>query len=469
MRHVSKHGVRHRTFGRGGTHEDGQGGLREGRWRRTAALAGLTTALGAAGMGAFSATALAGTGAPSGSCAVLHYGSTGRAVAYVQRVVGTTPDGDFGPLTRAAVSAFQRAHRLGITGEVDQQTWAALPRTVEIAGCGAPVSGATQNCPQLTYGSTGIAVAVLQGAVGAATDGDFGPLTRAALESAQGRLHLPVTGTATPATWSRLHLVGTPACTAATTAATPSPAPSPSKPPTTSSKTTSHAPSDAAAQAAVRARVLSELATLAREPASAHSPVAWSALAFAVSQRGKPYQWGGTGPAGYDCSGLVLASYRAAGINLLRTAAQQYTTGAMVPLTQLQPGDILFWASDLTKPSTIYHDALYVGGGKLIHAPYTGTVVQEQQIFSQDLMPMAVRPATLLHLPLAEGAWDWSVVQLQEDLTAAGHPLVADGAFGPLTAGAVRAAQSAARLPVTGVVDQATWSAIAAAAQAKRG
>jgi peptidoglycan DL-endopeptidase CwlO len=71
------------------------------------------------------------------------------------------------------------------------------------------------------------------------------------------------------------------------------------------------------------------------------------AVQFALSQVGKPYVYGAAGPYGYDCSGLALASWRAAGVELPRTAAAQYYAGSHVPLGQLQPGDLIFWASDV--------------------------------------------------------------------------------------------------------------------------
>ena len=136
----------------------------------------------------------------------------------------------------------------------------------------------------------------------------------------------------------------------------------------------------AAAQTA--ATQAASLAGLAGLPTNlAMSPVAATALASARAQLGKPYVWGATGPASFDCSGLTGWAYAAAGIRLPRTAAQQYAAGPHVGLADLAPGDLLFWASDLRNPETIHHEALYLGGGQMLAAPHTGDVVKVQPVY----------------------------------------------------------------------------------------
>lgn len=99
-----------------------------------------------------------------------------------------------------------------------------------------------------------------------------------------------------------------------------------------------------------------------------------TALGFATAQLGAPYRWGGTGPDGYDCSGLVQAAYRAAGVDLPRVAQAQYDAGPPVgPATPPLPGDLVFFGSS---PGDVTHVGLYVGGGEMIDAPHTGTVVR---------------------------------------------------------------------------------------------
>ena len=118
------------------------------------------------------------------------------------------------------------------------------------------------------------------------------------------------------------------------------------------------------------------------------------AVLFALSQLGKPYIWGGNGPNGYDCSGLALASWKSAGVTFARVANDQYhTAGPAVPLAALQAGDLVFWGSNLADWTTVYHTALYVGGGGIVES--TGDHVQTNSLDQwglDDLMPNGVRP-----------------------------------------------------------------------------
>ncbi len=95
------------------------------------------------------------------------------------------------------------------------------------------------------------------------------------------------------------------------------------------------------------------------------------ALAFAKSQLGKPYRFGAVGPGSYDCSGLTLAAWKAAGVSLSRTSQTQFHDGTAVDRADLQPGDLVFYY-----PGSISHVAMYVGNGMIIHAPRPGTVVR---------------------------------------------------------------------------------------------
>jgi cell wall-associated NlpC family hydrolase len=111
------------------------------------------------------------------------------------------------------------------------------------------------------------------------------------------------------------------------------------------------------------------------------STVGGAALAAADALSGAPYQWGGNGPGSYDCSGLTKAAYATVGIRLPRTAAEQYQSGPHVPLSQLAPGDLLFWASDPNNPATIEHVAIYAGNGQMMSADHTGDVVRLQPVW----------------------------------------------------------------------------------------
>jgi len=97
-----------------------------------------------------------------------------------------------------------------------------------------------------------------------------------------------------------------------------------------------------------------------------------TAIAFAQQQLGKPYLWGGTGPDAFDCSGLVMMAYRAAGINILRTSEQQWASEQRVPASQVQPGDLVFFAGADGTPTDPGHVGLVIGGGKMIEAYATG-------------------------------------------------------------------------------------------------
>jgi cell wall-associated NlpC family hydrolase len=97
------------------------------------------------------------------------------------------------------------------------------------------------------------------------------------------------------------------------------------------------------------------------------SAAAASAIAFAESHVGDAYVYGGNGPNAWDCSGLVQAAYAQAGVNLPRTAADQASTTTIIPVSQAQPGDLLFWSND-GSAGGVYHVALYVGNGRFVEA-----------------------------------------------------------------------------------------------------
>ncbi len=97
-----------------------------------------------------------------------------------------------------------------------------------------------------------------------------------------------------------------------------------------------------------------------------------AAIGFAEAQLGKPYLWGGTGPDAFDCSGLVMMAYRAAGISLARTSEQQWATEPKVPASQVQPGDLVFFAGSDGTVTSPGHVGLVIGNGKMIEAYATG-------------------------------------------------------------------------------------------------
>ena len=135
-----------------------------------------------------------------------------------------------------------------------------------------------------------------------------------------------------------------------------------------------------AALAAKRATIEAQIAALSalREHAWPRTPAvdryvpayqegpAGVAVRFAYAQIGRPYQYGAAGPGGYDCSGLVMAAWRAAGVGLPHNAALMWRSVAHVSRAQLQPGDLVFYYRD------IHHVALYIGEGRIVHAPTWG-------------------------------------------------------------------------------------------------
>jgi cell wall-associated NlpC family hydrolase len=99
-------------------------------------------------------------------------------------------------------------------------------------------------------------------------------------------------------------------------------------------------------------------------------------LRAAMSRRGMPYVYGGSGPTTFDCSGLVQWSFAQAGITMPRVAADQALAGPAVPVSQLQPGDLLFYHTDPTAPGYISHVGIYLGNGWMIQAPRPGLDVE---------------------------------------------------------------------------------------------
>jgi cell wall-associated NlpC family hydrolase len=111
-------------------------------------------------------------------------------------------------------------------------------------------------------------------------------------------------------------------------------------------------------------------------PASGAAAVA---VRFAYAQLGKPYVYGGAGPDSYDCSGLTMRAWGAAGVALAHNAAEQQASVSAVSLSALEPGDLVFFGAPA------YHVAIYVGNGNIIQAPHTGADVE--------LTPLSYMPA----------------------------------------------------------------------------
>lgn len=118
------------------------------------------------------------------------------------------------------------------------------------------------------------------------------------------------------------------------------------------------------------------------------SDAAAGAIAWAKGRLGAPYVWGGEGP-GYDCSGLVTMAYRSQGIYLTHWSQAQYSEGYRVPVSQAQPGDLIFWNWD---GGNIDHVAIYLGNNQIIEAPTFGVPVRITSIYGWgSVLPYAVR------------------------------------------------------------------------------
>ena len=153
----------------------------------------------------------------------------------------------------------------------------------------------------------------------------------------------------------------------------------------------------AAAAAAERARARSAASSASSAPSSYTGSAASSsqgdiAADFALSQMGKPYQWGAAGPSTYDCSGLAMVAWSHAGVSLLHYTGDQWDEGTHVSLGDLQRGDLIFYATNNADPATIHHVGIYIGGGEMVDAPYTGVNVRIDSIYQPGDPIGAVRP-----------------------------------------------------------------------------
>lgn len=124
------------------------------------------------------------------------------------------------------------------------------------------------------------------------------------------------------------------------------------------------------------------------------SAAAAAAIAFAIAQIGKSYQWGADGPNAFDCSGLVYAAYASAGIQIARTTFDWRQDGPQVPLSEIQPGDLLFSAGGDGTPSNPGHVVMYLGSGLIIQAPQPGQDVQIDPLDMSGVV-VATRPSAL--------------------------------------------------------------------------
>lgn len=165
------------------------------------------------------------------------------------------------------------------------------------------------------------------------------------------------------------------------------------------------AAADRAARAAAAARVAADNSGPSGGGAPAARPsgnVVRRVIDRAMSQLGVQYVWGGGSPGGpttgipdglgsplnligFDCSGLMQYAFAAAGVSLPRVSRSQYNAGQKVPISDVEPGDMVFYGSP------IHHVAMYVGNGQMVEAPYTGADVRVVPMRTRELLPEATR------------------------------------------------------------------------------
>jgi cell wall-associated NlpC family hydrolase len=106
-----------------------------------------------------------------------------------------------------------------------------------------------------------------------------------------------------------------------------------------------------------------------------------AAINFALSQLGDPYVWAAAGPNSWDCSGLTMGAWKRAGVQLPHYSVAQYEQIQHISEDELRPGDLIFWADNANDPGTIFHVAMYLGNGRMIHAPRPGKPVRIDSIY----------------------------------------------------------------------------------------
>lgn len=106
-----------------------------------------------------------------------------------------------------------------------------------------------------------------------------------------------------------------------------------------------------------------------------------AAIDFALAQIGDPYLWAAAGPNAWDCSGLTMQAWRRAGVRLPHYSVAQYEQTKRISEDELRPGDLIFWSETAGDPGTIFHVAMYLGGGRMVHAPRTGRPVTIDSVY----------------------------------------------------------------------------------------
>ena len=264
---------------------------------------------------------------------ILRLGDAGPDVVRIQRMLGVSADGVFGHITLQAVKRFQAAHRLLVDGEVGPHTvrrWRG-----ERGGVGRGRAAAARPRPGRGRAAAGARRARRR---------RVRPVTLHAVKRFQARHGLLVDGQVGDHTRARLHLAV--------------------------NRQLHHGAHDRIQQPSGQSG----------EPGSASGGAGRREL-------GVPYVWGGESPAGFDCSGLVAYVYGRLGVSLPRVAADAVPApAATCPRSMLRPGDLVFFHG-------LGHVGIYIGGGRFIHAPHTGTWCGSARSAAGTTRPTSAPPA----------------------------------------------------------------------------
>ncbi len=176
----------------------------------------------------------------------------------------------------------------------------------------------------------------------------------------------------------------------------PEPTSSPSPSPTpTSSPSPSPTPTSTPTPTPTPSQPTSDPYGLGKGRSSGSATKGQTAIAEARKHLGKPYLFGGTGPNAFDCSGLTSVAWSAAGVNITRTSRSQYKQVLKIKISDMRPGDLLFWGSGAATndADSITHVAMYIGNGQMIEASQPGVPLRITSVrYDSRLMPYAGRP-----------------------------------------------------------------------------
>lgn len=115
-------------------------------------------------------------------------------------------------------------------------------------------------------------------------------------------------------------------------------------------------------------------------------------MTWALAQVGKPYVYGASGPDAFDCSGLTMRAWQAAGVSINRSSRDQYRQVYKITYDAMRPGDLIFSGNNPNDPGSVYHVAMYIGDGKIVEASRPGVPVRVTAIRWANSMPFAGRP-----------------------------------------------------------------------------